>query len=72
MVECLFEMDSYLVPENNHTCFDHLVDASEQAIVALVSKGQKRQDAIRRSVVDFSVFLVCEALAQRKPPQCNC
>lgn len=72
VVKCLFTMDGYLVPENNHTCFDHLVDAGGQAIVALVTKGEKRRDAIGKSVVDFSVFLVCEALAQRKPPQCNC
>jgi len=67
-------MDTYLERKYDYTCTNYLVDAAQQGVVALLSKGGKRQQAGIRAALNFGAFIVCEALAQRKaqPPRCNC
>lgn len=70
----IFVMDTYLEGKHDYTCTNHLVDAAQQGMVALLSKGGKRQEAGIRAALNFGAFIVCEALAQHKaqPPRCNC
>ena len=55
-------MDTYSRPQKNCSCAQYLGDAGEQAVVALVSKGQNRQEAGIKAIFGLFGFLVCEAL----------
>lgn len=67
-------MDSFSERKHDDTCTNYLVDAAHQGIVALLSKGVKRQQAGIRAGLNLGAFIVCQALAQPRtqPPRCNC
>ena len=63
----------YLEDKPEQRCYELLVEAAKEGTTALLSKGEKAQQAAIKAGVDFLGFIVCEALAQRsKSPQCKC
>jgi len=66
-------MSIHLEDEPEQRCYQLLVETVKEGTTALLSKGEKAQEAAIKAGVNFLGFIVCEALAQQgKPPQCKC
>lgn len=65
-------MDTYTTAKQTNTCVGYLNDAINQAVTALIAKGEKRKEAGISALLSFGGFLLCTALTQRKAAPCNC
>jgi len=65
-------MDAYLADKPTNTCVGYLNDVINQAVTALIAKGEKRKEAGIGALFSFGGFLLCTALTQQRAPQSSC
>lgn len=71
--DILYCMSVHFEDKPERHCHELLVEAVKEGTTALLSKGEKAQEAAIKAGANFLGFIVCEALAQQgKPPQCKC
>ena len=66
-------MSMYLQHEPEQHCLNLLTEVIKEGTTALLSEGEKAQEAAIKAGANFLGFIVCEALAQHsKSSQCKC